>query len=71
MLMNFRATSFVTGTLVFSVTLAGVCLAPGCSDETHETGTMVTKPAGAAAAEKKSMEGMKAIMKSVAKKQKR
>ena len=69
--MGSRATSFVTGSLVLSVALAGVCLIPGCSGSSNETGTMVTKSPAVAAAEKKSMEGMKAMMKKLGKEKKK
>jgi hypothetical protein len=69
--MSSNVTSLPVGILILPIVLAGVCFMPGCSDQTHETGTMVTKPPGAAAAEKRSMEGMKAIMKDLAKQKKR
>jgi hypothetical protein len=40
----------------------------GCSDPTHETGTMVTRSKESEIAQKKSIEGMKAMMKSFPKK---
>jgi hypothetical protein len=58
------------GSLALAIALPGLCLTAGCSDQTQETGTSVTKPPGAAAAEKKSMEGMKAVMKDLAAKRK-
>jgi hypothetical protein len=66
--MSSKVTSFLTGSLIVPIALAGVCSISGCSDDTHKTGTSVTKPPGAVEAEKKSMEGMKAIMKDMAKK---
>ncbi len=66
--MNSKATSLLAGGLILPIALAGVCFISGCNDETHTTGTSVTKPPGAAEAEKKSMDGMKALMKDQAKK---
>ena len=45
--------------------LAAACLfiAAGCSDEQHTTGTAAEKAPGAEAAEKKSMDAMRAMMK--------
>lgn len=66
--MRFKVTSFLTGGLVLSVALAGVCLLPGCSDSTHETGTVVTRTKEDEAAQQKSIEGMKGMMKTFPKK---
>ncbi len=65
--MRSRATSFVVGSLILPTTLASVCFVCGCSDESHTTGTLVTRPPGAEEAQKRSIENMKAIMKSLPK----
>jgi hypothetical protein len=59
--MRSRGTWFLTGAFLFSVVAGTVCLMPGCG-ESNETGTTVIKSKQAAEAEKKSMEGMKAMM---------
>jgi len=69
--MSSRVTSLLSGTLILTIALAGVCIVPGCSDQTHETGTMVTKPPGSDEAQQKSMEGMKAMMKGLPKQKNR
>lgn len=68
--MGPKVTGVVTGSLIWFIALSGVCSVGGCGQDTS-TGTSVTKPLGAAEAEKKSMENMKAIMKDLAKKKKR
>ena len=60
--MSSRGTLLLTGGFLFSLIVASVCLMPGCG-ESNETGTTVIKSKEAAEAEKKSMEGMKAMMK--------
>jgi len=60
--MSSRGTSFLTGGLALSVIVASLCLMPGCGSD-NETGTAVVKPKEAEEGEKKSMEGMKAMMK--------
>ncbi len=59
--MSSRGTLLLTGGFLFSVIVAGLCGMPGCGDS-NETGTTVIKSKEAAEAEKKSMEGMKAMM---------
>ena len=59
--MSSRGTLLLTGGFLFSLIVASVFLMPGCG-ESNETGTMVVKSKEAAEAEKKSMEGMKAMM---------
>jgi hypothetical protein len=56
------------GSLIVPIAMAGVCLMPGCSDSTRETGTMVTRSKEAEIAQQKSIEGMKALMKNFPKK---
>jgi len=62
--MSSKVTGFVTGSVILPIALAGVCLLPGCSDSTHETGTVVTRTKEDAIAQQKSIEGMKGMMKS-------
>jgi len=61
--MSFRGTSFLTCGLSLSVIVASLCLMQGCGGDSNETGTVVAKPKEAEEGEKKSMEGMKAMMK--------
>jgi hypothetical protein len=65
--MRSRATSFLMGGLILPIALASVCAVCGCSDEAHTTGTTVTRPPGADEAQKRSMEHMKSIMKTLPK----
>jgi len=67
--MSSKANALVAGTLIWCVALAGVCSIGGCGED-MSTGTSVSKPAGAADAEKRSMEKMKEIMKDLANKKK-
>lgn len=62
--MSSKVTGFMTGSLVLPMALASVCILPGCSDSTHETGTVVTRTKEDEAAQQKSIEGMKGMMKS-------
>jgi nitrous oxide reductase accessory protein NosL len=68
--MSSRGTSFLTGILVLSVIVPSVCLIAGCGDS-NETGQMVTKPKEVEEGERKSMDGMKAMMKNFPKGQKK
>ena len=65
--MGSKVTAVVAGTSICLVALTGVCFIGGCGQDTS-TGTSVTKPEGAAEAEKRSMEKMKEIMKDLSKK---
>jgi hypothetical protein len=60
--MSFRGTSFLAGGFLVSVIVSSVYLMPGCGGG-NETGTMVTRPKEADEGERKSMDGMKAMMK--------
>jgi hypothetical protein len=55
--------SFFWRILIIPTALVSAGFVCGCSDETHTTGTMVTRPPGAEEAQKSSIEQMKAIMK--------
>jgi hypothetical protein len=66
--MRSRAASFLMRCLILPTALASVSFVCGCSDETHTTGTMVTRPPGADAARQRSIDSMKSIMKSHLKK---
>jgi hypothetical protein len=65
--MRSRATSFLMGSLILPTALASVCLVCGCSDESHTTGTVATRPPGAEEARKTSIENMKVMMKNLPK----
>ena len=59
--MSSRGTSFLTGGFLVSVIVSSLYLMPGCGG--NETGTMVTRPKEADEGERRSKEGMKAMMK--------
>jgi hypothetical protein len=63
--MHSRALSFLRGSLILPTALASICFVCGCSDESHTTGTLVTRPPGADEAQKRSMEHIRSIMKDV------
>ncbi len=60
--MRRQKTLLLSVALILSFNLASVCLISGCGDS-NETGTTVAKPKEAAEGERKSMEGMKNMMK--------
>jgi hypothetical protein len=66
--MRSKATSFLKGSLILPTALASVLLTCGCSDDSHTTGTLATRPPGADEARKSSIEHMKSLMKDFRKK---
>jgi hypothetical protein len=69
--MRSKVTAFLTGGLLLPIACVGIGIMPGCSDPTHETGTVVTRSKESEIAQQKSIEGMKGMMKGFPKKSKK
>jgi hypothetical protein len=61
--MSIRVRSLFCRLLAAQLAVAGVWFLVGCGSEHRTTGTMATKPPGADAAQKASMEHLKSLMK--------
>jgi hypothetical protein len=61
--MSIRVRPFFGRLLAPPLAVAGVWFLVGCESEDRKTGTMATKPPGAEAAQKASMEHLKSLMK--------